>query len=175
MRTPGAQLTGWLAALSARERALLLGASALTGMLLAGFALLAVSEDRVRVAAHERELAAVRRLAATLRRDGPPAAVEDAGATSLLARLEATTESVLGREHIASMTPAAGPVENGLVEEHVALRVTDASLADTVRLLHALESGSPPLRVTSLTLRKHPDDPGRFEAAIEVAQLSEVP
>jgi hypothetical protein len=73
------------------------------------------------------------------------------------------------------MTPAAGPVEDGLVEEHVALRVTDASLADTVRLLHALESGSPPLRVTSLTLRKHPDDPGRFEAAVEVTQLREAP
>ena len=175
MRTLGTHLAGWLAARSARERTLLLAAAALTGMLLAGLAVLAVSEDRVRVAAHERELAAVQRLAATLRRDEPPAAVEDTGATSLLARLEATTDSVLGREHIASMTPAAGPVEDGLVEEHVALRVTDASLADTVRLLHALESGSPPLRVTSLTLRKHPDDPGRFEAAVEVTQLREAP
>jgi hypothetical protein len=52
----------------------------------------------------------------------------------------------------------------------VALRIAGASLADVVRLLHGLESGSPRLAVARLELRKHPDDPTRFDATIEVGR-----
>ena len=128
-----------------------------------------------RVAGHERELAAVLRAAAALRRDGAPAAGEAADTPALLARLEAAATDAVGRERIASMTPTAGPVEDGLAEERVALAVRGASLADTVRLLHRLETADPPLHVARLELRKQPDDPAHFDATVEVAELHAAP
>ena len=172
------RLAAWLAGRSGRERAFLAGAAGLSALVVLGSGALAVRDDlaalRARVAAHERELAEVRRATAALRRD---AAVPtgDATGTSLLARLETAADGVLGRERIASMTPAAGTVEDGLAEERVAVRVTGASLADTVRLLHVLDTASPPLHVTRLELRKHPDDAGRFDATIDVAELRAAP
>jgi len=167
-----------LAALSPRERALLAAAAGATALLVATLAALAVRDDlatlRARVAAHERELADVRRAAAVLRRDAAlPAA--DADGASLLARLESAAGTIVGRERIASMTPAAGAVEDGVAEERVAVRVTGASLAETVRLVHALETASPPLHVARLELRKHPDDATRFDATVEVAELRAAP
>lgn len=160
----------WLTGRSARERMLVLIAGGLVVTILAVFAARAVLGDlalaRVRVAAHEHELRDVRRLAAMLERRGPlPAA--DAGESSLLARLETAAGEVVGRERIASMTPESGAAED---EERVTLRVAGATLTETVRLLHALAIGIPPVSVTGLTLRKHPDDQTRFDAAFQVAQ-----
>jgi len=69
------------------------------------------------------------------------------------------------------MTPTAAPQGEGLREERVALRLSGASLAETVRLLHTLESADPPLLVTRVALRKHPDDAHRFDATFEVSRL----
>jgi hypothetical protein len=171
-------LAARLAALSTRERALLAVAAATTTVVLAVLAAVAVRDDlatlRARVAAHERELLDVRRDAAVLRR-GAAVPAGDGDGASLLARLETTAGGIVGRERIASMTPAAGAVEDGLAEERVAVRVTGASLADTVRLLHTLETASPPLHVARLELRKHPDDASRFDATVEVAELRAAP
>ena len=172
-------LAARLAGLSARERTLLAAAAAAAGLALAGGGALAVRDDiassRARVAGHERELAAVRRAAAALGREGDAGAARPADAPALVARLEAAAGDAVGRERIASMTPAAGPLEDGLVEERVTLGVRGASLADTVRLLHHLETAEPPLRVVRLELRKHPDDPAHFDATVEVAELHAVP
>jgi len=73
------------------------------------------------------------------------------------------------------MTPASGPVEGGLTEERVEIDVRDASLAEAVELLHALEAARPPLRVTRLALRKHPDDPARFGMTAAVVELRPAP
>jgi hypothetical protein len=167
-----------LAALSTRERVLLAAAAAATAVVLTALAALTVRDDlatlRMRVAAHERELLDVRHAAAVLRR-GAAVPTADGDGTSLLARLESAAGGIVGRERIASMTPAAGAVEDGLAEERVAVRVTGASLADTVRLLHTLEMASPPLHVARLELRKHPDDASRFDATVEVAELRAAP
>lgn len=175
MRAVGARLAAWLAARSARERALVGAAAALTVLVAGVLAALAVRDDlaslSARVAGHERELREVRRLAAALLHDPATGAPEAADATALMARLEAAVDGAVGRERIAGMTPAPPRVEGGLVEERVTLRVSGASLGDTVRLLYALEGASPPLRVTRLELRKHPDDPARFEATLEAAAL----
>lgn len=112
---------------------------------------------RARVAGHERELGEVRRLAALLGREGTSA---DQG--TLLTRLEVAATASVGRERVASMVPASAG------EERVTLRVADASLAEVVRFLHAIETGAPPLVVPRLALRKHPDDPARFDATLEV-------
>jgi hypothetical protein len=165
------RLEAWLAGRSARERTLVLAAAGVALVLVAAVALRAVLGDlaraRARVEAHERELKDVRHLAAALERSAPTAAADDRDGASLLARLEAAAGEVVGRERIASMTPASGTVEN---EERVTLRLTGATLPDTVRLLHALATGSPPVSVTGLTLRKHPDDQTRFDATFAVAQ-----
>jgi hypothetical protein len=165
----------WLESRAPRERALLLGAALLAALILIGRAGLAVGDGlalaRARVAAHGRDLTEIRRLAAALGRQAPP--VRSAGmeeSPSLVSRLAVVAEAAVGRERIASMTPTTEPAADGRVEERVALRVSGASLADTVRLLHDLESGSPPLVVTGLTLRKQPDDARRFEASVEVAR-----
>src|SRR5262249_40940060 len=53
--------------------------------------------------------------------------------------------------------------------QRVGVRVAGASLAETVRLLHALDGGEPPIGIARLTLRKHPDDPARFDVTVEAA------
>ena len=173
------RLAAWLATLSAGERTLVAAAAAAAGLGLVASGVLGVRDDLAtlgaRVVGHERELAAVRRAAAALRRDGAPAAGEAADTPALLARLEAAATDAVGRERIASMTPTAGPVEDGLAEERVALAVRGASLADTVRLLHRLETADPPLHVARLELRKRPDDPAHFDATVEVAELHAAP
>jgi hypothetical protein len=157
----------WLADRSPRERRLLATAAIVTGLVVVWQATVMVRDNlaglRARVAGHERELADVRRLAAAVGHDAAPINGDATGA-SLLTRLEGTAGAVLGRERIASMTPAAGVAEN----PRIALRVVNASLVETVRLLHALERDA--LGVAKLELRKHPDDPGRFDATVEVAE-----
>ena len=169
--TPRARLAAWLAALAPRERWLLTIAGGLAVGLAALAAAGAARDDlamqRARIAAHERELGEVRRLAAILRRE-PPASAVGADAPSLLTRLEAAAEEVVGRERIASMTPAAAPAGDDPHGDRVALRVAGASLPEVVRLLHDLETGPPPLAVARLELRKHPDDPARFDTTVEV-------
>jgi len=173
------RLAAWLATLSARERTLVAAAAATAALALVARGGLALRDDlatlRARVAGHERELAAVRRAAAMLRRGGAPAAGEAADSPALLAHLEAAASDAVGRERIASMTPTTSPVEDGLAEERVALAVRGASLADTVRLLHRLETADPPLHVARLELRKQPDDPAHFDATVEVAELHAAP
>ena len=164
------RVLAWLGGRSARERLFLVAAAAtavVTGLALGA---LAVRDDLAalhrRVAAHERDLAVVRVLARRLTAGRPAgAASED---TSLLAEVQQAAEGVVGHERLASLTPAAGPVEDGLAEDRVALRLSDAALPELVGLLHALESAA---HVVRLDLRKHPDDPARFDATLEVARL----
>jgi hypothetical protein len=172
------RVAGWLAGRAPREQALIAVAAGVAALVALAIGLRAARDElaalRARVAGHERELAAVRRAAAALAAGAEPAA-PDADGSALLARLEAAADEALGRERIAGMTPGAGPVEDGLAEERVALAVRDASLAETVRLLHRLETAAPPLHVVRLELRKHPDDPARFDATVEVATLRAAP
>src|SRR5205823_2074839 len=98
------RLAAWLATLSARERTLVAAAAAAAGLGLVASGVLGVRDDLAtlgaRVVGHERELAAVRRAAAALRRDGAPAAGEAADTPALLARLEAAATDAVGRERI---------------------------------------------------------------------------
>jgi hypothetical protein len=168
-----ARLTTWLTNLSRRERTLLAAAGAVTlGVLVLGAAVTVRDELaalRARVAGRERELGEVRRLAARLRQEGGTAAAAPSGA--LFTRLQAAIDESVGRERLAAMTPAEGPVEGGFAEERVAVSVRGATLPQVVALLHALEGGTPPLPVARVELRKLSDDPTRFDAAVEVVEL----
>ena len=132
--------------------------------------MLAVHDDlaafRRQVAAHERELVGVRVLARRLAAGRPARAASDDA--PLLADVQEAADRVVGRGRIASLTPASGPAAAGFAEERVALRLSDAALAEVVGLLHALETAA---HVVRLDLRKHSDDPARFEATVEVARL----
>jgi len=172
-----ARLTAWLMDLSRRERTLLAAAGALTIGVVVLAAAFAVRDDlaalRARVAGRERELGEVRRLAARLHQEeGASSSTPD---SALFTRLQAAVDESVGRERLAAMTPAAGPVEGGLAEERVALSLRGASLAQVVALLHTLEGGTPPLPAARVELRKRVDDPTRFDAAVEVVELRPVP
>src|SRR5262245_3296256 len=166
------RIRDWIAARTPRERALL---GATVAALLGGgvlLAALAIHADLARleaaVAARERDLATLRRLASEL---GPSPAAEPAGGPSLVTRLETAAAAVVGRNRIASMTPATTALPEGLREERVTVRLTDASLGELVRLLHGLGAADPPVEVARLELRKHPDDARRFDATVEAARV----
>jgi cell division septum initiation protein DivIVA len=152
----------WLAARTDRERRLVAAAAAVALVAAVVSGLAAVHDDlarlRARVEGHERELAQVRRLAATLR--AAPAATDD---TALLTRVQAAADAAGLTERVAAMTPSTDDRD-----QRLAVRVAGASLADTVHLLHELDADAPGPRVARLGLRTHPDDPRRFDLTLEV-------
>jgi hypothetical protein len=167
-----AAVAAWLAGRAPHERVLLtaIGLAVIAAGILAAALAVRADLDRLSaaVASRERELAAVRRLAAEL---GPAPATTRADGPSLVTRLETAAGAVVGRQRIAAMTPASTPLPEGLREERVTLRLSGTSLAELVRLLHALGSAEPPVDVARLELRKHPDDARRFDASLEAARV----
>jgi len=148
-----------------RERLLMLAASAVMVVVLTLRAWSALHADldalRQRVAAAESDLRAVRRLAGRVERitrDGAPP-------IALMPYLEAVADSTVGRDRIAAMMPVMTATRQ---TEGVSLRIVETSLEETVRLLHALESGSPQVRPTALHLIEHPHAAGVFDAVVEV-------
>jgi hypothetical protein len=123
---------------------------------------------RRRVAVAEHDLQAVQRLAGQVGR----ARADTTPTTALMPYLETVADATVGREHIAAMTPV---LTTGAQGEEVSLRIVEASLEDTVRLLHALESGSPQVRPTALHLVEHPHAPGVFDAVVEVVRRETLP
>ena len=159
----------WLAARSDRERRLLGLAATVAVALGVGSLGLAVLEDlatlEARVAAHERELVAVRRLAATVA--GTHHDAGDDGA--MMTRLQAATDAARLADRVTAMTPVAATAADGSAGSRLTVRVGGASLAETVHLLHALDEADASLGVTRLGLRKLFDDPRRFDVTLEIA------
>jgi hypothetical protein len=161
------RLRTWWRERARREQMMLLAAAAILGAMAVLRTATAVWTDlgalRLRVATAERDLRAVQRLAGRVGRF----AAEAGSATTLMPYLETVADSTVGRDHIAAMTPVRGGEADG---EQVSLRVVEASLDDTVQLLHALESGSPRVRPTALHLVEHPHAPGVFDVVVEVTR-----
>ena len=164
------RLQQWLATRSERERRLLGAAAAVTAVVTVAAVALAAWDDvaalRERVAARERELAAVRRL------DGTVAGARPAGGDdgALMTRVQAATDAARLGDRVAAMTPDTTAAADGSATARLSVRVSGASLAETVQLLHALDDGAAPLDVPRLTLTKHLDDPRRFELTLDLAQ-----
>src|SRR5262249_12969094 len=118
---------------------------------------------RARVAAHEHELAQVRRLAATL----GPATPSSTGDGALLTRLQTATDAAALADRVTAMTPAADGTPSRL-----GAHPDGASLAETVRLLHLLDQDGAPLGVGRLALRKLVDDPHHFDVTLEIADAA---
>jgi hypothetical protein len=153
----------WLAERTDRERRLVAAATMLVALMAVTRLLVTVHDDlarlRSRVGGHERELAQVRRLAATL--GTAPVATSDG---TLLTRVQTATDAAGLTERVATMTPGSPDDRDG----SLSVRVAGASLADTVRLLHELDAGATGPGVSRLGLRKHADDPRRFDLTLEV-------
>ena len=160
----------WLATRSERERRLVGAAAAVTAAVTAVGLAVAAWDDVVglqeRVAARERELAAVRRLAGTVA--GARPATGDDGA--LMTRVQSATDAARLGDRVAAMTPDTTTTADGAATPRLSVRVSGASLAETVQLLHALDDAAAPLDVARLALAKHPDDPRRFELTLDLAQ-----
>ena len=90
-----------------------------------------------------------------------------------MSRLAAWLAALSARER--TLVAAAATAAALALVTRGALAVRGASLADTVRLLHRLETADPPLHVARLELRKQPDDPAHFDATVEVAELHAAP
>jgi hypothetical protein len=157
----------WLAARTERERRLVAAAGTLTVLAAVATLLTSVHDDlarlRARVDGHERDLAQVRRLAAAV---GTPSVTADG--TALLTRVQAATDAAGLTERVAAMTPGPAPGQSDDRDGSLSVRVAGASLSDTVRLLHELDADASGPRVARLALRKHPDDPRRFDLTLEV-------
>lgn len=156
----------WLARRTDRERRLLAAAGGLALVVLAAAGIATLAADlrrlRARVEARTVELAAVRRLAAAA-----SAAGDATGAAGdLLTRLQAAADAAGVGERVAAMTPAEDGAAPGA---RLAVRLSGASLAETVALLHALDQDAAGLGVARLALQKLPDDARRFDATLEVA------
>jgi Type II secretion system (T2SS), protein M len=166
------RLLTWWSERARREQVLLLVAFAVLAVTVGLRATAAVQADlaalRRRVAVAEHDLRAVRGLAGRVGRgaeDGTPP-------TALMPYLETVADATVGRERIAAMTPV---MASGAEGEQVSLRIVETSLENTVRLLHALESGSRLVRPTALHLIEHPSAPGVFDAVVEVARREALP
>lgn len=158
-------LMTWWHARAPRERTLVLVAAAILAVTLGLRGWSAVRADLAalhrRVDVAERDWRAVRNLAARVGRAGG----DGAAPTALMPYLETVADSIVGRDHIAAMTPVLATETSG---EQVSLRVVETSLEETVRLLHALEAGSADVRATALHLVEHPHAPGVLDAVVEV-------
>ena len=164
-----ARVQGWLTTRNDRERRLVALAAGVTLAALVGAVALAVHDDlatlRARVAAHERELALVRRLAATV-----AGARRGAGDdTALITRLQAAADAARLTDRVVAMTPGEVTTAGGPSDAGLTVRLGGASLAETVHLLHVLDEDATPLGVARLALRKHLDDPHRFDVTLEIA------
>jgi hypothetical protein len=170
------RLTDALARLAPRERRLLVAGTMVAALVVVPHLTLAtwgsLAALQARVAGRERELLVVRGLAARLQNGIAPA---DAAEPPLLTRLEQVATGTVGRERIAGMTPGTEQLGGGVQEERVVLRVSGASLAEVVSLLHALEVGPVPLPVVRLELQKLPAARTEFAATIEVARARRTP
>jgi hypothetical protein len=89
-----------------------------------------------------------------------------------MTRVQTATDAARLGDRVAAMTPDTTVAADGSATGRLSVRVSGASLAETVQLLHALGDGAAALEVPRLTLTKHLDDPRRFELTLDLAQAA---
>lgn len=158
----------WWYERSAREQRLLWLAFALAGSVTLTTAALR-GRDHFRaleasIEARRHELGTVRRLAAEVEhgRGATPVA-----AASWVAHVEAAATGIVGRERVAALSPATA--DDG--QRHINLRISDATLAEVVALLYALEGDGGAQRVARLELFTRPGTEARFDVVTEVTTM----
>lgn len=155
-------VVSWWRSRSPRERRLA-GAFALAlalsgGVPLARLMARDVAALRAAVADGERRLAVARgfagRLETSLLGGGPP----------VVSVVEGAVVGVVGAGRLTHLQPGDDP------ERSAEARLVDLDLSDVVRVLAALETQAPWIRVRDLDLRERPDAPGRYDATAVVVR-----
>lgn len=88
---------------------------------------------------------------------------------SLFTHLETTIAQVIPRERISSMNPSSKSIGEQYEEQLVEIKLTQVSLQQLVDMLHRIEKGSYPLRVTRLQVKKRPSDIRNFDVTATVS------
>lgn len=171
-----------LGRMAPRERVLVLGAGAVTLVLLLWLGVIEpLGETLTRL---ERDVARGREDAAsigelvvryrTLRAEVDRlerGAAADQGGASLFAQLEAIAVPVAGRERIVAMNPSTRAVGNELQQELVELRIEGITMRALVSLLYAIENREPPIAVERVAVKRQYKDQSRIDATVVVARL----
>jgi general secretion pathway protein M len=185
MRFDPRQILSFQQRLSARERMLMW--AALTALLVIGFYVFLLDPlqqrqaTRVRqIGMKERDLEQVQQLRnqyLDLRRqlDALQEVLNRADAKfSLFPYIESTVSQVVGRERITSMNPLNKEVSEGYREDAVELKLREVELEQLVDMMHRIEKGPHPLRVTRLQVKKRVRDEHKFDVTATVSILKAV-
>jgi len=173
-------LTPFLARLSPRERQFVAAA----GIVLVGAFLYLLVIDplwqlhidlRARVAAKERELQDIMNLrqeylAAKNVVDHMQAAVS--ADFSPVSFLEALTNTTIGQDKIAAITPTNREIRGAATLETVELKLSGVSIRELVDLLYKLDTTGAILRPTKLSIKKRYKDPYTFDVLLSTVAIS---
>ena len=171
-----------LGKLAPRERALVLGAVAVTLVLVVWLGILEPLGDSLShldrdVARGRDDAASIGGLVARYRTlhaevDGlERTAKGDQGGASLFAQLESISVPIAGREHIVAMNPSTRTIGNELQQELVEVRIEGITMRGLVDLLYAVENRDPPITVERLGVKRQYKDPTHVDATVVVARL----
>ena len=85
---------------------------------------------------------------------------------SLFSVLEQTLTTTVGREKIASITPASRPLPGDLTEYSVDVKLSGISLAQTVDALYGMQTLPVPVTVSDLQIHQHAQDSRSYDVDI---------
>jgi hypothetical protein len=129
---------------------------------------------RARVAAKERELSevvALRRTYQTLRREADRVQATAEANISVFALLEGLATNTIGRDKVASITPAGRETRDGLDQETIELKLSGVSLRELIEFLYKIDTTGTALRVVHLSVKKRYKDPYAFDVAVTTRAL----
>jgi len=176
------RITEALGRLAPRERAMVLGATGVTLVLLLWLAVIEPLGDSLtrleRDVTKSREDAAgigtlvtrYRGLRAEVDRLERTASSEQGGA-SLFAQLESIAVPVAGRERIVAMNPSTRAIGNELQQELVEMRIEGITMRALVNLLYGIENRDPPIAVERVAVKRQYKDQTKVDATVVVARL----
>jgi hypothetical protein len=171
-----------LGRLAPRERMLVLGAGAVTLLLLVWLGIIdPLTESLTKldrdVARGRDDAASIGQLVARYRAlrgevdKLEKSATSDQGGASLFAQLESIAVPLAGRERIIAMNPSTRAVGNELQEELVEMRIEGITMRALVSLLYGIESRDPPIAVERLAVKRQYKDQSRVDATVVVSRL----
>jgi hypothetical protein len=91
---------------------------------------------------------------------------------SLFSVLEGPLSREVGREKIVSITPSQRSVSGDLIQYSLDLKLADVNLDQIVDALYGMKTLSVPVTVTSLSIKKNPQNPHSFDVDLTCAALS---
>ena len=171
-----------LGRLAPRERLLVLGAGAVTLLLLVWLGIIdPLTESLTKldrdVARGRDDAASIGQLVGRYRAlrgevdKLEKSATSDQGGASLFAQLESIAVPIAGRERIIAMNPSTRAVGNELQEELVEMRIEGITMRALVSLLYGVESRDPPIAVERLAVKRQYKDQSRVDATVVVSRL----